>query len=98
MALAVSGYAGFPPIADIRLLCDLRPMIDPCCEMMRSYGRDRYKGVPEAELPEALIQVDRDADAAMLLTPSGRYEMFIQHCPWCGARIGKQPHELRGYN
>jgi hypothetical protein len=34
----------------------------------------------------------------MLLTPTGRFDMFIQHCPWCGARIGKQPDELRGYN
>ena len=73
-------------------------MIDPCCDMMRSYGRNRFKGVSETDLPDALVQVDRNANAAMLLTPSGRFDMFIQHCPWCGAHIGKRPDELRGYN
>jgi hypothetical protein len=29
-------------------------MIDACCAMMRFYGRDRYKGVPEADQPDAL--------------------------------------------
>lgn len=30
----------------------------------------------------------------MLLTSSGRYDCFIQFCPWCGTRIGKETQEL----
>ena len=35
-------------------------MLEPCCAMMRMYGRDHYKGVPESELPDAVIEVYRD--------------------------------------
>ena len=68
--------------------------------MMRSYGRDHYKGVPEADLPDALIEKHPKAGAAMLLTQSGRFDCFIQFCPWCGTRIGKEAQELvrSGFN
>ena len=68
--------------------------------MMRSYGRDHYKGVPEADLPDALIEMHPKAGAAMLLTQSGRFDCVIQFCPWCGTRIGKEAQELvrSGFN
>lgn len=75
-------------------------MLNPCCDKMRSRGRDHYKGVPESDLPDALIELHPKAGAAMLLTPSGEYDCFIQFCPCCGKRIGKKPQELihSGFN
>jgi hypothetical protein len=60
---------------------------------MRFYGRDRYKGVPESDLPDALVEVDRAARKAFLLTSSG-FALSIQNCPWCGASIADVAHPL----
>jgi len=30
----------------------------------------------------------------MLLTPTGRFDCFIQFCPWCGKRTGKEAQDL----
>ena len=74
-------------------------MLNSCCDQMRSKGRDHYKGVPESDLPDALVELHPAVGAAMMLTPSGRFDCFIQYCPWCGAHIGKEPHELpKGFN
>ena len=75
-------------------------MLNPCCDEMQSKGRDHYKGVPESELPDALVELHPAAGAAMLLTPSGRFDCFIHFCPWCGTRIGKEGQELihSGFN
>jgi hypothetical protein len=84
----------FPPIADIGASWDDSSMIDPCCLMMRLYGRDHYRGVPESDLPDAMIEIHRDVGAAMLKTTSDHFDMFIQYCPWCGAGIGKTRDQL----
>jgi hypothetical protein len=75
-------------------------MLNPCCDEMRCRGRDHYKGVPESDLPDALIELHPAEEAAMLLTPTGRFDCFIQFCPWCGKRIGKDAQELvrSGFN
>lgn len=74
-------------------------MLEACCAMMRGYGRDHYKGVPERDLPDALVERHPAVGAALLLTPTGRFDCFIQYCPWCGSRIGKERHELpEGFN
>jgi hypothetical protein len=62
-------------------------MIAPCCQMMKLYGRDFYKDVPEADLPDAIIEVDNERGVAMLQTQPGFFDLAIQYCPWCGARI-----------
>lgn len=71
-------------------------MIDACCDTMRFFGRDHYQGVPEAEMPDALIEFHRDAGKAFLRTGRGEFDTYIFYCPWCGARIGKHPSELTG--
>jgi len=74
-------------------------MLKACCDEMRSKGRDHYKGVPESELPDALVELHPSARAAMLRTPRG-FTCFIQFCPWCGTRIGREAQELvhSGFN
>jgi hypothetical protein len=69
-------------------------VIDPCCDMMEMLGRDHYRGVPESELPSALIEIHGRAGAALLRTESGEFDTFIYFCPWCAKRIGKDPSEL----
>lgn len=75
-------------------------MLNPCCDEMRCKGRDHYKGVPESEMPDALVELHPTVGAALLLTPTGRFDCFIQFCPWCGTRIGKEAQELArsGFN
>ena len=69
-------------------------MLDACCEMMRANGRGHYEGVPQTDLPKALVEWHRDTGAVMLLTPTGLFDCFIQFCPWCGTSIGKYPSDL----
>jgi hypothetical protein len=89
-----NGLADSDPLRPFRSSGMLHAMIDPCCLMMKLYGRDHYSGVPENELPDAIIERHPAVGAALLLMPSGRYEMYIQHCPWCGARVGKDRQDL----
>ena len=92
--------SAFDPLRTLRTCGTIGRMLEPCCSMMRSYGRDHYKGVPESELPDALIEVHRTAGAALLRTQTGEYDCFIHYCPWCGTRIGKEAYELlhSGFN
>jgi len=66
-------------------------MIDPCCGMMASYGRDRYAGAPESDLSDALIEVDRQDHRVMLLLAERQSMIRIHFCPWCGAALDKDP-------
>jgi hypothetical protein len=63
-------------------------MLEACCDMMRSYGRDHFKGVPESDLPDAIIEVHRDENRWMMAYRDQGFTMEIQHCPWCGAQLG----------
>lgn len=55
-------------------------MIDPCCQAMRNHGRDHYKEVPESDLPDALIEVDRARGMYAILVGTGpdRYGVVIR--------------------
>jgi hypothetical protein len=61
---------------------------------MRGWGRDRYKGVPESELPDAIVEIDRKSGTACVRSSySNAFDTLIYFCPWCGARIGKHPED-----
>lgn len=61
---------------------------------MASFGRDRHKGVPEDELPDAIVEIDRKSGTAYVRpTYSNAFDMLIYFCPWCGTRIGKHPDD-----
>ena len=61
---------------------------------MGLYGRDHYRGVPESDLPDAMVEIRRQTGVAILKTEKGCFDMVIHFCPWCGARIGKRRDEL----
>jgi hypothetical protein len=62
-------------------------MIDPCCGMMSFYGRDHYSGVPEAELPDAIIEHFREEGRWRMDYRGEGFLMEIYHCPWCGVAL-----------
>ncbi len=69
-------------------------MIDPCCGNMQFLGRDRFAGIPESDLPDAIVEIDRKSGTAWVRpTFSDDFNTLIYHCPWCGARIGKHPDD-----
>jgi hypothetical protein len=55
--------------------------------MMRLYGRDHYKGVPESDLPDAIIEVHGDENRWMMAYRDQGFSMEIHYCPWCGAHL-----------